>query len=212
VHRLHGSECPYAFAESGVENWFIGPLVTHIGEGAFQDSALRKIEFHTKDTMISMLPPEDIEAGQDIIDSWPEKRELTIGQYAFSGCYYAEGDLIIPDNIIAHIGDYAFKECSFESIYLGDDVVDVGTYAFDCSNVKTLTIGTNVTTIGEKAFLSSKMETITIKSNIVHEIYTMSNLPPNSLTAIYVPANLVSDYKSANNAFIIISSKIQAIS
>ncbi|MCL1808755.1 MAG: leucine-rich repeat protein [Clostridiales bacterium] len=79
----------------------------------------------------------------------------TIGSYAFYGCSYLTGDLIIPDSVTS-IGSYAFYNCSGFSgrLQLSANLAVISTYAFcGCAYIAgELVIPDNVTNIDNYAF------------------------------------------------------------
>jgi hypothetical protein len=99
------------------------------------------------------------------------------------------GDLIIPDGVTS-IGDFAF---------------------YHCDGLTSITIPEKVTSIGQEAFKScSKITTMTVKSATMapYSNSLLSNCT--ALAAIYVPADLVEQYKAADG-WIDFADKIQAI-
>lgn len=121
----------------------------------------------------------------------------TIPDYAFYGCSYLTGNLIIP-NSVTTIGGEAFKGCSgFASLTIGNAVASIGLDAFkgcyniaslnynamnctsngsssspvfDCSSLTDLTIGENVQTIPAYAFKGCNKVTNLIIPNSVTSI------------------------------------------
>ncbi|MBR5559222.1 MAG: leucine-rich repeat domain-containing protein, partial [Oscillospiraceae bacterium] len=79
-----------------------------------------------------------------------------IGDYAFYYCTEVEGGLTLPSSLTA-IGDYAFGACYglVGSLVIPEGVTTIGSYAFSGVGFPgTLTIPNTVTTIGDHAFMS----------------------------------------------------------
>ena len=92
----------------------------------------------------------------------------------------------------------AFMNASTTQINSG--VTAVRDYAcYYMLNLQDVTL-TNATAIGQFAFANSGIQTLTIMTNQVCTLNSINALEStNNLTAIYVPDNLVSSYKSATN-------------
>jgi len=79
-----------------------------------------------------------------------------IGDYAFYNCTEVEGGLTLPGSLTA-IGDYAFADCyqMSGSLVIPEGVTTIGSYAFSGAGFPgTLTIPNTVTTIGDHAFMN----------------------------------------------------------
>ena len=150
----------------------IPPSVTSIGSYAFYRCS----------SLTSISVPESV---------------TSIGAYAFQGCSNLIS-IIIPEGVTS-IGEYTFHLCeSLTSIIISEGVTSIGDYAFkDCYNLTTVTIPSSVTSIGAYAFSGCPNLT---------SITVLSNNPPsggNSMfyhtgfCPIYVPAESVDSYKSA---------------
>ena len=96
-------------------------------------------------------------------------------------------------------------------LIIPEDVTKVKEYAFHGSNIVTLTIPDNVTSIGSYSFLGCReLTSVTIESSILISYTTSMFKTCTALTAIYVPADLVDQYKAAAG-WIDFADKIQAI-
>ena len=101
------------------------------------------------------------------------------------------------------IGTSAFSSCSGLTSVSFPVATSIGQYAFnECSNLTEVSFP-NVTSIGEGAFYNcSRLTTIYVGTN-TSTVCTLSNTDAfkdcTNLANIYVPANLVNDYKSATN-------------
>ena len=134
-----------------------------------------------------------------------------IGDYAFQSCSYLS-EINFGTGLIA-IGKHAFYYCNFVGdLIIPDGVTSIGDFAFyNCDGLTSITIPEKVTSIGQEAFKGcSKITTMTVKSTtmVPYSNSLLSNCT--ALTAIYVPADLVEQYKAADG-WIDFADKIQAI-
>lgn len=157
----------------------------------------------------------------------------SIGNFAFKGCNSLTA-VTIP-NSVTSIGDSAFEECtSLSSVTIPNSVTSIGNLAFNnCTSLTSVTIGSGVTSIGEFAFdFCTSLTSITIPSSVTSmsdgafsdcdsltSITCLAETPPTlngypfestNDCPIYVPAQSVSAYQSANN-WSEYASRIQAI-
>ena len=137
----------------------------------------------------------------------------SIGKDAFYHCDGMSGKLTLPETLTT-IGDRAFGNCiGFTGeLIIPDSVTTIGDHAFYCcTGITSIIIPETVTNLDSYTFYAcSKLETITIKSKTL-VAYTTSLLSQyTALTAIYVPADLVDQYKAADG-WIDFADKIQAI-
>ena len=97
----------------------------------------------------------------------------SIGDNAFSHCFYLTGSLTIP-NSVTSIGNSAFYSCSgfTGSLTIGNSVTSIGDRAFEgCSGLNgSLTIPNSVTSIGNEAFYtcSGLTGTLTIGNSVTY--------------------------------------------
>ena len=77
---------------------------------------------------------------------------VSIGDYAFSGCYTLE-EIVIPDSIM-RIGNSAFKYCAnLSCIYIPKGLTSIGSNTFeDCARLTSVYIPDSVTSIEANAF------------------------------------------------------------
>lgn len=87
---------------------------------------------------------------------------------------------------------------------IGDDITEIADSsanadgAFQSSSIRTVTIGTGITKIGDDAFQYSHLETLTIKADYPPTLGSNA-LADTSITAIYVPASVVDEYKNSTS-------------
>ena len=163
-----------AFAPAGISEYTIPDSVTEIGGYVF----------FSCESLTSVTIPDSV---------------TTIGVDAFGWCRSLTG-ITIPDSVTT-IGERAFRDCgSLTSVTIPDSVTTIGSSAFDgCRSLKSVTIPDSVTTIGERAFYECE----TLKN-----VYCKATTPPalgydafyynSSDRKIYVPAESIDAYKSAN--------------
>ena len=108
----------------------------------------------------------------------------------------------IPDGV-TKIRDYAFYYCTNAKMEtLPESVTKIGKWAFgycQCGDFKTLTLEGDITTIGESAFFYSGYEKIIMKNVTsvpsTHSYKNVFQYAQNKYSTIYVPDNLVADFK-----------------
>ena len=107
----------------------------------------------------------------------------------------------------------AFYNSASTSITIGNTVSVIESSTFDnCQQAVTLTIGSGVTSIGNEAFIDIvRLNTITILAEVPPTLCTdvFKNVP--STAIIYVPADSVDLYKTADG-WAALADRIQAIS
>lgn len=126
-----------------------------------------------------------------------------IGRSAFLGCNF--GRFTIPSGVTS-IGDSAFQSCQYlRSITIPNNVTSIGGYAFNtCIALRNVTIPSSVTSIGSSAFeycgSTTGKCTFTILATTpptLENDYTVFTTA--RVEAIYVPAESVNAYKTAQN-------------
>lgn len=121
-----------------------------------------------------------------------------IEEYAFAYCLRLE---ILNISNVTFIGNNAFTYCKTLTSLNLPNVANVGSYTFDnCLELANVYLG-NVGTIGRDAFAwCSKLTSVTLRSNTVCSLYNSNAFDGcHEDLRIYVPANLVSAYKTATN-------------
>ena len=138
------------------------------------------------------------------INTW---RFETAGEHIVQ---YTFADNIIPAGFLQS------NRIATEAI-IGDDITEIADSsanvpgAFENSNITTVTIGTGITKIGGSAFHMSQLETLTVKADYPPTLGSDA-LADSSITAIYVPASVVDEYKeSTSTGWYEYASLIQAI-
>ena len=127
----------------------------------------------------------------------------SIGASSLEECGFTS--ITLPEGLET-IGDYAFLASKFSSITLPSTLTTIGGSAFnDCESLTSITIPANVTSIGESAFQNcialKAVEILRATPPTIGNLalYDYSDPPVviPALTAIYVPAASVNDYKNA---------------
>ena len=106
----------------------------------------------------------EYDAGQGIIVF--DDILTTVGNYAFFGCTLLES-ITIPDDV-ASIGVYAFYNCGLKSITIPGSVETIKAQAFvDCTSLQTVTLSSGVSSIGPSVFEGcTGLETISIPATV----------------------------------------------
>ncbi len=137
-----------------------------------------------------------------------------VGIFAFRECHNLKS--ITLSNSIESLGDSCFWNCyNLENIHLPTSLKKIEPYAFWNTSLKEIDIPESVKDIMLGAFNNcSQLETVYIRSDEVArtwftEAYQTFSRCPN-LTTIYVPANLVDQYKT-HELWSLYADKFQAI-
>ena len=125
----------------------------------------------------------------------------SIGGEAFHGCSGFTGSLTIP-NSVQTIGFKVFSGCSgfTGSLTIPNSVTSIGEWAFyKCSGFTgSLTIPSSVTSIGDWAFDNCKFNEIKVYGHTPAKVETTSfSIQDQNYTPLYVPAQSVNQYKTA---------------
>ena len=125
----------------------------------------------------------------------------SIGGEAFDGCSGFTGSLTIP-NSVQTIGFKVFSGCSgfTGSLTIPNSVTSIGEWAFyKCSGFTgSLTIPSSMTSIGDWAFDNCKFNEIKVYGHTPAKVGTTSfSIQDKHYTPLYVPAQSVSQYKTA---------------
>ena len=108
--------------------------------------------------------------------------------------------ITIP-NSVAHIGDHAFSGCkNLTSITIPESVTGIGAYAFqNCRKLTSIIIPKTVTSIGPKSFqYTYNITSITCEAIVPPTCNTECFASINKSIPVYVPANSINAYKTAN--------------
>ena len=170
---------------SQVTDYIIGKSITSIGQYTFYDC--------------SKVASITVEKGNTMYDSRENSNAIieTATNTLITGC----PNTTIPYGII-NIGDFAFYNCStLTSITIPNSVTNIGNNAFQgCSSLGSITLPSELTSIGDFAFSDcSSLITVICAPLEVPETGTdvFLNLPL-SIAKLYVPAESLNDYKTAN--------------
>lgn len=102
-------------------------------------------------------------------------------------------------NNMTSIGGYFISECDvLENVKLPETLITIDNFLFrDCKAIKHITIPRNVRKINGSAFFASNITTITLEGTIPPELGDTFSVN-NKIKKIYVPANSILTYKTAN--------------
>ena len=127
----------------------------------------------------------------------------TIGNSAFEYCEKLKS--VNFPNSLTTIGEYAFRFCTeLENIDLPEGLETIKRYAFNsCRKEKDIVIPSTVTYIGSYAFSSNTVGdnsavTVTVKAINPPTLESNNVFNDRNITAIYVPAESVNNYKTAD--------------
>ena len=120
-----------------------------------------------------------------------------IGASAFYECRSLTN--VTMSNSVTSIGDSAFYNCRFKSIDLPNGLTGIGSEAFRYTSLTSVTIPSSVTVIGARAFYScGSLTSITVNATTPPRLYNEAFYYTNNCP-IYVPAQSVQTYKSAES-------------
>lgn len=156
---------------------FVNPQMTEIGNCAFRAMAkLKRVEF---------LGNAVTRLGEGFLEECTSIKEF-----------------IIPEGVTV-IEKYAFRKTEgLQTVHISDSVVTIEDQAFIDSGVKNITVGKNVEFVGKLSFACPFLKTITFNSTKVIDTNvdnSNNNIFLNTpiYLKIYIPENLVSNYKAS---------------
>ena len=199
----------------GVET---GVLCTSIGVGVFSTfNELKNVKINNSVTSIDVaafygcvsltnidIPNSVTSIGTQCFDGCTNLSSITIGSgitsigwCTFNNCNSLTS-IVIPNSVIS-VDNAAFQYCtSLTSVTIGNSVTSIGAGTFSrCISLTEVTIPNSVTSIGESAFYNcSGLTSVTIEATTPP---TLGGSPfSTSVSIIYVPAESVEAYKTAN--------------
>ena len=170
--------------------------VSHDNGGSWVDTGVVNIGDLIEETSPDCVPPSMKVTYTDGTTKYFSNL-TSIGEYTVSNKADAE-NVEIYDSVI-EIGNFAFANCdSLTSISIPISVTSIGQYAFaNCSSLTGITIPNSVTSIGIGAFYDcTGLKTMTVNATTPP---TLGNgAIPTTISRIYVPADSVDAYKSAD--------------
>ena len=187
----------YAFYQDTALNTVSLPAVTSLGTNAFQScSALTSADFPAV-TSIGSYAFRECSA----LTTADFPVAISIGTYAFYGC----SSLTSADFPVAtSIDSYAFQSCSALTTVSLPAVTSIGNSVFQYCSALTSADFPVVTSIGSYAFrYCSALTSLTLSKNQVATLGSTSALQSTPIASgtgyIYVPDDLVDQYKAATN-------------
>lgn len=183
---------------TGKDDWVHFNTFTHLQTAKLPKgiTTLEAAAFHYCISLKTVTLPEGLES---------------IGASAFQECSSLE-TVTLPEGLKS-IENGAFAYCSsLETITLPEGLESIGINAFqECISLETVTLQKGLVSIGNGAFyICSSLKTVTCLATTPPTLGSGVFSGSNALTAIYVPAASVEDYK-ASNRWSDYADKIQAI-
>lgn len=184
-----------AFAPCGLTSYELPSGVTGIGDYAFSNRT--NLTSITISSGVTTIGDYAFENCWGLTSVFMSDGVTTIGVQAFAACTGLDS-IIIP-NSVTSIGAAAFASCtSLTAFVIPDGITIIDSSVFhNCTSLISIVIPDNVTSIGEMAFIyCSSLESITCQRSIPptgnSSMFEGTNDCP-----IYVPAESVEAYKSA---------------
>lgn len=136
--------------------------------------------------------------------------QITSTNATFRNCYRLKN--VTLSTSLTTLGDNTFSTAAIESITLPSTLTTMANNVFYSSKLKSIDIPASVTSIGTGVFQNNtSLETVTVRRTTPPTLSNSNSFGGCSkLTAIYVPAEAVNAYKTAQN-WSTHASKIQAI-
>lgn len=116
----------------------LGTNTYHLNDTIYNENSIPAFAFSDNDNLVLISIPSSV---------------TSIGLAAFDDCDYLETIDIPVTSSLRYIGDYAFKYCAMDSIFIPNSVTYIGEEAFSrCENLMSVIIPTSVSLIGIYAF------------------------------------------------------------
>lgn len=211
-----------AFERSTLTTINIPKGVTEIKEGTFKNSYLSSITFDDnsvisvgKEAFMStriavFAAPSSLETiGESAFTGCTQLAYLTLANVktisygAFSGCKQLTNGRTIWNNNLTTIGEYAFQNCGFSVLDLGDIdsaeiVIGEGAFA-DCTSMTSVNLPKNVKTLSSELFSGcTSLKSVILPDEIV-TIESSAFEGCTALTKIVIPANVTAIRSNAFN-------------
>ncbi len=183
---------------TSLESFTISENIVSIGDRAFENCS----------SLTSVTLPNNVTTlGVSVFSNCQSLNSVTIGSgitFIANNAFYQCGNLasVVLSNNVEKIGDYAFYECTqLSQIEFPSNLKTIGLDSFGyCANIESITLPQSITTIGGCAFRGCTR---------LQSIYCQPITPPTaeggimfdnnaSGRKIYVPAESIEAYKSAN--------------
>ena len=176
------SDAPYADGNSTIEHRYL--------TGGFHTVVVRGVD----------SVPSRMCEGSTLLESVYISGDVsTIGTYAFYGCSSLK--VVVLENGISEIKAGAFNSCSsLASITIPDSVELLGNYLFaESSSLKEVVIGKGITKISDGLFYNcSSLESIVLNSRELLSVGDFSFVGVGANCCLFVPAELLDDYKGSS--------------
>lgn len=200
----------FAFENTGLESITIPSSVTNLEERSFQyNKNLKTIKFQ-QNSQLKTIKYQTVYQCPKLTSFVIPKGVTCLENQSFQGCGITS--IVIPNTVTsmngAFAGCYTLEEVIFEE---GCELTEIGINTFMMTNLISIKIPASITKLAGASFYQCKaLESITLLASEVVAIESDTFDEADNLTTIYVPADLVDDYKVAD-VWRDYSEKIEAI-
>ena len=200
----------FAFENTGLESITIPSSVTNLEERSFQyNENLKTIKFQ-KDSQLKSIKYQTVYQCPKLTSFVIPKGVTCLENQSFQECGITS--IVIPNTVTsmngAFAGCYPLEEVIFEE---GCELTEIGVNTFMMTNLISIKIPASITKLAGGSFYQCKaLKSVTLLASEVVAIESDTFYESDNLTSIYVPADLVDDYKVAD-VWRDYSEKIEAI-
>jgi hypothetical protein len=183
IHRIGD----HAFARcTVVRDVMLSPLFTHIGEGAFENSALTHV---TLPDALTRIEDHAFDSCSCLVSVTLPKSLTHVGESAFSECSGLQSVNLHACKSLTHIGDDAFSYCSkLKEVALPESLTYLGSEAFyGCLSLQAVILPNSLTRIRSNTFRECCALQIVVLPNALTHIYKRAFYGCSQLTEMTLP-------------------------